>query len=116
MIAPAEPKSACDGEPVAARWTRVLSLTESMREHALAAEWEHVAELELLRQPLLLSVMDQPVDSSAAGVIAENIQNILQTDAEIRRLGQTRLDELQSHLLQIRSKKKASLVYAGSGG
>ncbi len=106
---------AVEGEAVEAQWVRVLSLTETMRDTARASDWERVSHLESIRQPLLRSVMDQPVDSAEAGLIASNIQTLLDMDAEIRRLGRIRLDELQAHLLQIKRTHKASLVYSALG-
>lgn len=96
-------------------WEYALDLTEEMLCAARQADWERVAKLEAKRQPILVTIFDRPANTDYVCTIADNVQRIVDTDVEIRRLGEAKLNDLQAELAGIKKDQKATLVYARSG-
>ena len=105
------PAAAACKRAALAQWDDLLDKTNAMLQAAKVGDWERVRSLEGVRRPILMAMLDHPVAEEHATAIADNLEDILNMDAEVMALGQTQMDHIESRLLRLNKGQQAANAY-----
>lgn len=100
------------GQPLQTQLVDILDRTTSMLEAAASDDWQRVIDLESERRPLLVNLLPAPSSPSAAALMANCIEQILQADARIIELGKRSHQGLAAELGTINRGRSAQQAYA----
>lgn len=100
------------GQPLQTQLVDILDLTTSMLEAASNDDWQRVIDLEVRRRPLLVNLSPSPSSSSAAALLADCIEQILQADARVIELGKRSREGLAAELGDINRGRSAQKAYS----
>ena len=102
---------------VIANYELLAALNEQMHAAAVQGEWEQLITIERQCKPLLAAMksLDATVKLDAVAQLrkADLIKKILADDAEIRKLAQVWMDQLQLSMQSNRQELRLRLAYSG---
>ncbi len=94
------------------QWSAIMALSRRMLEAAKAQAWDDLLTLEPRRRELLDTFFAQAVDAGEAQTVAAGIQEILQRDEEITRLGEAVREQAAVQLKAMSKGRRAVQAYA----
>ena len=100
------------GQPLQIQLVEIIDLTTSMLEAASSDDWQRVIDFESKRRPLLANLFPAPSSPSAAALMADCIEQILQADARIIELGKRSRQDLAAELGSINRGRSAQEAYS----
>lgn len=103
------------------QWSGIMALSRRMHEAAKAQEWDDLLTLEPKRRELLDAFFSQAVEAEEAETVAAGIQEIMQRDEDITRLGEAVREQAAQQLKAMSKGRRAVQAYArhqesGGGG
>ncbi|HUW50196.1 MAG TPA: flagellar protein FliT [Sulfuricella sp.] len=104
-----------DSEQLLGRYAEMLSLTRRMLEHVRAEQWGQLVELEKIRASITHDLIKSENEGLWTGSELEKkgnlIRSILEADAEIKKLTEGWMGELQEMMGSIGNEKKLNKAY-----
>ena len=93
------------------QWQAILDKTRQMAVMAEAEKWPELVETEAQRQKMIESFFATKVSDEEAGLIAEGIRDIMNSDNSLAEMGAKLKSEALGKLTDISNVKKAVKAY-----
>jgi len=93
------------------QWDEILQLSADLKSKFASESWDEINDLGERRQRKLESFFTTPVSEEEAGVIAEQISQIMQRDAQMMQQGRALQADILNEVKKISSRRQAINAY-----